>query len=341
MNIKLILFPLILLAGPLHAQEQQPLPIIDMHLHAVSADENGPPPLGLCLPMVAYMPAFDPQVPWSDVFLASFKKPRCSAAIWSPTTDEALLNEMVEVLERHNIIGVLSGPPDRVLLWRKAAPDRFIASVELRIGRDAYTPDSLRQLFEGGSFVVLGEVSNQYAGIAPNDKRMEPYWALAEALDIAVAYHMGEGPPGTAALIPTYRAQLSSPFLLEEVLNRHPRLRISVMHYGSPHVDEMIAMLGAYPQLYIDLGGIQWFYPREYFYAQLQQFIDAGFGKRVMFGSDALNWPGVIEPAIAIIEEAPFLSEEQKRNILYNNAARFLRLSKQETVHHHGRKINE
>ena len=27
---------------------------------------------------------------------------------------------------------------------------------------------------------------------------------------------------------------------------------------------EMIAMLGAYPQLYVDLGGIQWFYPREY-----------------------------------------------------------------------------
>ena len=33
----------------------------------------------------------------------------------------------------------------------------------------------------------------------------------------------------------------------EEVLIRHPRLRLSVMHYGSPLIDEMIAMLGAYP----------------------------------------------------------------------------------------------
>lgn len=27
---------------------------------------------------------------------------------------------------------------------------------------------------------MLGEVTNQYAGILPDDSRMEPYWALAE-----------------------------------------------------------------------------------------------------------------------------------------------------------------
>ncbi|HEY8131698.1 MAG TPA: hypothetical protein VII12_07375 [Thermoanaerobaculia bacterium] len=31
---------------------------------------------------------------------------------------------------------------------------------------------------------------------SPDDKRMEPYWALAEVLDIPVSIHMGEGPPG-------------------------------------------------------------------------------------------------------------------------------------------------
>jgi uncharacterized protein len=38
-----------------------------------------------------------------------------------------------------------------------------------------------------------------------------------------------------------------------------------------------------------------------------------------------------------VIEEASFLSVEQKRDILYNNAARFLRLSKEEIARHHGR----
>ena len=63
----------------------------------------------------------------------------------------------------------------------------------------------------------------------------------------------------------------------------------------------------------------------------------AGFGKRVMFGSDQGDWPGVIEPAIAIVEGAPFLTEEQKRDILYHNAARFLRFTDAQMSKHHGR----
>jgi predicted TIM-barrel fold metal-dependent hydrolase len=54
-----------------------------------------------------------------------------------------------------------------------------------------------------------------------------------------------------------------------------------------------------------------------------------------MFGSDQGNWPGVIEPSIEIIEEAPFLTEGQKRDIFYNNAARFLRLSDEDIAAHH------
>ena len=37
-------------------------------------------------------------------------------------------------------------------------------------------------------------------------------------------------------------------------------------------------------------------------------------------------WPEAIEKAIEGIEKAPFLSAAQKRDILYNNAVRFLRL---------------
>lgn len=46
-------------------------------------------------------------------------------------------------------------------------------------------------------------------------------------------------------------------------------------------------------------------------------------------------WPGTIERAIAVIDEAPFLSKQQKRDIFYNNATRFLRLSKEEIAPHH------
>jgi hypothetical protein len=54
-----------------------------------------------------------------------------------------------------------------------------------------------------------------------------------------------------------------------------------------------------------------------------------------MFGSDQMVWPGTITRAIAVINEAPFLTDGQKRDILYNNAARFLRLSEAEIAQHH------
>ncbi|NNF58523.1 MAG: amidohydrolase, partial [Rhodothermaceae bacterium] len=47
--------------------------------------------------------------------------------------------------------------------------------------------------------------------------------------------------------------------------------------------------------------------------------------------------PETIDRSIAVIEEAPFLSEDQKRDILYHNAARFLRLSDEEIARHYGR----
>jgi predicted TIM-barrel fold metal-dependent hydrolase len=45
-----------------------------------------------------------------------------------------------------------------------------------------------------------------------------------------------------------------------------------------------------------------------------------------MFGSDQMVWPEKIGAAVEAIEQAPFLTDEQKRDIFYNNAARFLRL---------------
>jgi predicted TIM-barrel fold metal-dependent hydrolase len=109
------------------------------------------------------------------------------------------------------------------------------------------------------------------------------------------------------------------------------------MHYASPLVDEMIALLFSHPQIYVDIACNNWAFPREHFYGQLKRLIDAGFEERIMWGSDQMIWPKVIATAIKTIEDAPFLSEKQKRDIFYNNAAHFLRLSSEEISKHHGR----
>jgi uncharacterized protein len=181
----------LLVTAPAVAQER--LPVIDMHLHALTADANGPPPLALCVPVAAY-PAGDTRRTWGEIFIEWQKKPPCPDPVWSPRTDEALKEETIAALKRMNVIAVLSGAPERVEEWRKAAPDRFIGGLQFQFDRDDLSPESLRRLYQHGRFAVFAEVTNQYVGIAPDDPRFEPYLAVAEDLDIPVG--IGTGPPG-------------------------------------------------------------------------------------------------------------------------------------------------
>jgi hypothetical protein len=52
----------------------------------------------------------------------------------------------------------------------------------------------------------------------------------------------------------------------------------------------------------------------------------AGFGKRLMFGTDQMYWPEGIAMAVDGVNSASFLSHAEKRDIFYSNAARFYKL---------------
>jgi len=58
----------------------------------------------------------------------------------------------------------------------------------------------------------------------------------------------------------------------------------------------------------------------------IQRIVEAGFEDRVMFGTDQMNWPKLMAASISVIQNAEYLTSQQKRDILYNNAAGFLRL---------------
>jgi uncharacterized protein len=311
------------------------LPILDMQLHALAADAQGPPPLAIGTPYETF-PVWDQAGPYSATFMGMMKDPADGDVVWSPTTDQELMEQTLEVLERLNIIGVVSGTAERVAEWRAAAPHRLIPGLLFQLDDDAPSPEEVRRLHEQGHLAVFGEVLIQYQGITPDDERMAPYWALAEELDIPVGIHVGTGPPGAAYLgAAGYRARLHSPLVMEEVLLGYPSLRVYLMHAGYPMLDDLLAVLYAHPQVHVDVGVIVFAHPRPAFYRYLQAVVDAGFGNRVMFGSDQMVWPGVIERSVEVIQEAPFLDDRQKRDILYNNAARFLRLSPEEIAHHH------
>ena len=54
----------------------------------------------------------------------------------------------------------------------------------------------------------------------------------------------------------------------------------------------------------------------------------SGFENRIMFGPDEMVWTDAVSAAIETIQSDPALTADQKRDILYNNAARFLRMKK-------------
>lgn len=312
-------------------------PIIDVHLHGGSISEWGvEPPVGICAPF-SHFRTRDPAQPYREFFGERYLKgPPCPEPVWSPESDAEVIRQTLDAMEQYNMIGVVSSSPDDVAAWRAEAPERMISGIYFNLGtEDRPSPDSLRSLVATGAVEVFGEIGNAYAGIAPDDPRMEPYWALAEELDVPVAIHVGGGPPGEPYAGHGYRARLESPLTMEEVLVRHPRMRVYLMHAGYPMLDDLLAVLTLHPQVYVDVGAIVYTLPPEEFYRYLRGIVQAGFGRRVMFGSDQMIWPQTIERSIAVVEQASFLSAEQKADIFYNNAARFLRLSEEEIARHH------
>lgn len=308
-------------------------PIIDMHVHAVFTERQQP--ISGCTgdQAITYV-AVDP----ADTNVQP-KTESCTHPILSETHREEFEGDTVRELRRAGVRrAVLIGPPETLRRWQGLAPGLFIpADVPEDLSEEAM--QRLRSLQQSGAVEIFAELGLQYAGIRADDPRADPFWTLAEERDVPVGIHLGMGASLTGEDVHTdpYRAALTTPFQLEEVLKKHPRLRIYAMHAGSPLIEEMMAMLFTYPSLYVDISANDWNMPRAEFYSELKRIVDAGFSKRIMFGSDQTIWPHAIPIAIQRIERAPFLTKEQKRDILYNNAAHFLRLTKEQIAADHDR----
>jgi predicted TIM-barrel fold metal-dependent hydrolase len=284
-------------------------PIIDMHLHAYPAAD--PFPDGLDNPVTGRPPGLK--------------------------DGEAHLQACLAEMKRYNIVrGVVSGGSgDRLgaaTHWLDAAPDRIIAGAGIRGSADTPLPDLavLRDAFASGRIRVLGEVTAEYAGRSLSDPIYDPYLALAEEFDIPVSLHTGLVPPGQTfdPCCRSTRVALGKPLLVEDALNRHPKLRLNIMHGGYPYLEDMIALLVVYPQVSLDLGAMGWGLPRPEFHAYVEALVRAGFGKRIMFGSDQMYWPDLIGRAIDAVDAMTFLTPDQRHDIFYGNAARFLKLEK-------------
>jgi len=297
-------------------------PVIDVHVHAMDESFPGGP---MC-PNESKFLASDPSTKETPF---GWSQEECSPKLY-PAAKGEYIKDVVAEMERLNVTAVVFGDPKSVQKWKDAAPGRVIPGTSFSEGMQpgARVPlDELRKDFTKDGFKVMGEIGLQYEGLSPSDPSVEQYFALAEELDIPIAIHMGTGGSGRANVTsPKFRGSMGNPLLLEDLLARHPKLRVQVMHAGYPMIDNMLTLLQANSHVYVDVAGLIWSYPLKEVNRYIQRLVEAGFEDRVMFGTDQLEWPKLMSYSISIIQNADYLSPEQKRDILYNNAARFLRL---------------
>jgi predicted TIM-barrel fold metal-dependent hydrolase len=231
----------------------------------------------------------------------------------------------------HVVKAVVSRSVESVDSWMaKDADNRLIRGFGMN-SPDDYGMDSIKfeTLVKAGKIKVFGEIGPYYSGTTLSDQAWQPYLRICEKYDIPVGVHTGGGDPGgTYSWSPKARLKYGDPYLVEDVLVRYPKLRLYIMHSGEDLHEHALRLMAYYPQLYSDLGAMLWVEPldQRYVRAFLRNAKQAGYLNRVMYGTDQMRWPYAIKMSIDFLNSLDFLTAKDKRDILYNNAARFLRL---------------
>jgi predicted TIM-barrel fold metal-dependent hydrolase len=245
----------------------------------------------------------------------------------SPNAVDLHLKQTIDQMNKYNIkFSILSGSIKSVEKYVKA-DSRFIpgyADTEQLIPITEF-----EQLIKDGKLKVFGEVAGVYYGRTLNDSIYAPYLKVCEKYNIPVAYHTGGGPPMTPYnCCPKFRISLGDPFLIEDVLIRYPKLQVYLMHGGENFFENTVRMMKMYTHLYIDLGVLLWVDPfvNEYAIRLLKLAKQANVLDRVMFGSDQMVWPGAISKSVEFLNSQPFLTDQEKKMILYDNAKVFFKL---------------
>jgi uncharacterized protein len=280
-------------------------------------------------------------------------------ASWPGEDDEpARAAALAEMDENGIVLSLLYiNEPGDVETWLRDGGGRFIGGPAMPCSVNRRAPGYrcfaetqgwpdlawLERELRRGRIALLGEMLFVYAGISPNDPRMAPYWALAARYDALVAVHINRGPPPDSRIrrdggcCPNFDGEMGNPALLRPVLERHPGLRIILQHVGTgrtpdliPFYEEIFALLRDYPSVHLDMSIANSVGPPEVHERELRRLIDAGFGDRIMFGTDGQP----AGPILRRLEVIDWLSAGQRRAILYDNAARFLRLTERQIRAH-------
>ncbi len=147
-------------------------------------------------------------------------------------------------------------------------------------------------------------------GVDIDDPKMLKLYEIVEGR-MPVYFHIGDDRP-------QYR--FSEPKKLRRVLDMFPRLTVVAAHLGGyKATDEAVQYLAGHPNVWYDTSSALWYLPPK----KASQIIHALGTDRVMFGTD---YPVKnIQTEMELFSRLA-LTEEERADILWNNAAKFLHL---------------
>jgi len=202
----------------------------------------------------------------------------------------------------------------------KAHPDRFIAFTAVHPDRPSVV--NVNRIDRAVNVLGFKGIKiNPPAGFYPNDERLYPSYEKAQELKIPVMFHMGVKPPQDGC-----RLKYCRPTFIDDVVVDFPDLPIIIAHAGYPWVDETI-MVGLYAEnVYVDISTLNQIEDAmgEPVMLPTIKKLKASLGSgKIVYGSDGIFNLEAIKEAV---NSADFLTENDRENIFFKNAASLLKI---------------
>jgi len=216
-----------------------------------------------------------------------------------------------------DVMGFNEGVNEFVSAYCKAAPDRLIPVGSLHPEYLEKPKEKMKYLAEDLGIRMI-KIHPSHQLIYPNAylnglEALGVIYDSCQHYNIPVMIHTG------TSIFPAARTKYSDPIYMEDIAIDFPKLKLIMAHGGRPlWMETAFFLLRRFPNIYFDISGIPPHKLLEYF-PRVESI-----AHKTMFGTD---WPGPgvmsIKKNIEHVQNLP-ISEESKRAILYDTAAKFL-----------------
>lgn len=182
---------------------------------------------------------------------------------------------------------------------------------------DVDLADTVRQCLDEFGFAGM-KVHCNVQRVSPDDRRLEPLFALAEERQAPVVIHAG--------LLP-YPDEFTGAARFRRLMARHPSLRVQVAHLGAGEWEAFFDLMAEYEGIVMDTAWIAG-NPR---FRPLPEAVLRGiarFPDRILFGSDfpIIEWDYRVQVEHLAAELGPVVGPEGLAGIFGGNARRFLKM---------------